>query len=110
MFVLFFLSICFMMFLGFVDDALDLRWRYKLVIPCIAGIPLVILYNGPTNILIPKIIRKIIGIQSIELGFLFKIYMVMLSIFCTNAINIYAGINGLEVGQSIIIAISIQIF
>jgi UDP-N-acetylglucosamine--dolichyl-phosphate N-acetylglucosaminephosphotransferase len=26
-----------------------------------------------------------------------------LSIFCTNAINIYAGINGIEVGQSFII-------
>ena len=26
-----------------------------------------------------------------------------LAVFCTNAINIYAGINGLEVGQSIII-------
>lgn len=30
--------------------------------------------------------------------------------FCTNAINILAGINGLEVGQSVIIAISIAIF
>jgi len=30
-------------------------------------------------------------------------YMALLSIFCTNAINILAGINGIEVGQSIII-------
>ena len=36
--------------------------------------------------------------------------MGMLAIFCTNSINIYAGINGLEVGQSIIIAGSIAIF
>ena len=34
----------------------------------------------------------------------------MLAVFCTNAINILAGINGLEVGQSIIIALSIMIF
>ena len=33
----------------------------------------------------------------------------MLAVFCTNAINIYAGINGIEVGQSIVIAISILI-
>ena len=33
--------------------------------------------------------------------------MSMLAVFCTNAINIYAGINGLEVGQSIIIGISL---
>jgi len=31
----------------------------------------------------------------------------MLSIFCTNSINILAGINGLEVGQSFIIACSV---
>jgi len=36
--------------------------------------------------------------------------MGMLAVFCTNAINILAGINGLETGQSLIIAISILIF
>ena len=36
--------------------------------------------------------------------------MAMLAIFCTNAINILAGINGLEVGQSVIIALSIMLF
>ena len=34
----------------------------------------------------------------------------MLAVFCTNAINIYAGINGLEVGQSVVIAFSIIVF
>jgi UDP-N-acetylglucosamine--dolichyl-phosphate N-acetylglucosaminephosphotransferase len=34
----------------------------------------------------------------------------MVSVFCTNAINILAGVNGLEVGQSIVIAVSILIF
>jgi len=34
----------------------------------------------------------------------------MVAVFCTNAINILAGVNGLEVGQSIIIASSIVIF
>lgn len=36
--------------------------------------------------------------------------MGMLAVFCTNAINILAGINGLEVGQSLIIASSIITF
>lgn len=36
--------------------------------------------------------------------------MGMLAVFCTNAINILAGINGLEVGQSLVIAISIILF
>ena len=38
------------------------------------------------------------------------IYMGMLAVFCTNAINILAGINGVEVGQSVVIAISIALF
>ncbi|KAL1238780.1 UDP-N-acetylglucosamine--dolichyl-phosphate N-acetylglucosaminephosphotransferase, partial [Trichinella spiralis] len=41
---------------------------------------------------------------------LYYVYIGMVAVFCTNAINIYAGINGLEVGQSVIIAISILIF
>lgn len=36
--------------------------------------------------------------------------MGMLAVFCTNAINILAGINGLEAGQSLIIAISVIVF
>ena len=36
--------------------------------------------------------------------------MSMVAVFCTNAINILAGVNGLEVGQSIVIATSILIF
>jgi len=43
----------------------------------------------------------------IDIGWLFYLYMSMLTIFNTNAINIYAGINGLEVGQSLIIGASV---
>ena len=33
--------------------------------------------------------------------------MGLLAVFCTNAINILAGVNGVEAGQSLVIAISI---
>jgi UDP-N-acetylglucosamine--dolichyl-phosphate N-acetylglucosaminephosphotransferase len=36
--------------------------------------------------------------------------MGMLAVFCTNAINILAGINGLEVAQSLVIGCSIIAF
>ena len=38
--------------------------------------------------------------------------MFLLAIFCTNSINIHAGINGLEVGQTVVIssAVSIMVF
>lgn len=36
--------------------------------------------------------------------------MGMMAVFCTNAINILAGVNGLEAGQSLIIAVSVVLF
>ena len=44
------------------------------------------------------------------LGVFYYIYMGMLAVFCTNAINILAGINGLEAGQSLVIGLSILLF
>jgi UDP-N-acetylglucosamine--dolichyl-phosphate N-acetylglucosaminephosphotransferase len=104
------LSICFMILLGFSDDVLDLRWRYKLILPFVASLPIIFAYGGATNIVFPKFISNIIGIKILELGILFKVYMCLLAIFCTNSINILAGINGLEVGQSLIIAATIILY
>ena len=39
----------------------------------------------------------------------YMVYMGMLAVFCTNAINIYAGVNGLEAGQSYIIGCAVLI-
>nr|CEL66080.1 TPA: Os07g0661100 protein, related [Neospora caninum Liverpool] len=40
----------------------------------------------------------------VDLGAFYYVYMALLTVFCTNAINIYAGINGLEVGQSVVMS------
>ncbi|KAJ2949918.1 hypothetical protein O0L34_g11237 [Tuta absoluta] len=106
------LSICCMLLLGFADDVLDLRWRYKLLLPTIASLPLLVVYYvnfNSTTFIIPIPFRQWLG-TSVNIGFLYYIYMGMLAVFCTNAINILAGINGLEVGQSVVIAISIILF
>jgi UDP-N-acetylglucosamine--dolichyl-phosphate N-acetylglucosaminephosphotransferase len=34
------LSICCMIFLGFADDVLNLRWRHKLILPTMVPLPL----------------------------------------------------------------------
>lgn len=44
-----------------------------------------------------------------NLGPIYYIYMSLLSTFCTNSINIYAGINGIEVSQALVIAVSIAL-
>ncbi|XP_017151920.2 UDP-N-acetylglucosamine--dolichyl-phosphate N-acetylglucosaminephosphotransferase [Drosophila miranda] len=106
------LSICCMIFLGFADDVLDLRWRHKLLLPTIATLPLLMVYYvnyNSTTVIMPNFARGLVG-TSLNIGALYYIYMGMLAVFCTNAINILAGINGLEVGQSLIIAGSILLF
>lgn len=119
-----------MLFLGFTDDVLDWPWRYKLFLPTIASLPILCCYEGSTSIVVPIQLRSLLmkdGILTplakllcyfvvvdanaegaiINLGTLYLLYMGMLAVFCTNAINIYAGINGLEAGQSYIIGCSV---
>lgn len=119
-----------MLFLGFTDDVLDWPWRYKLVLPTVASLPLLCCYEGSTSIVVPIQMRKMLmndGILTlfgktlcyfivvdekadgaiVNLGLFYLIYMGMLAVFCTNAINIYAGINGLEAGQSYVIGCAV---
>ncbi|SCW00523.1 LAFE_0C06062g1_1 [Lachancea fermentati] len=95
--------------LGIADDLFDLRWRHKFFLPAVAAIPLLVVYYvdfGVTYVLIPEFIRKLCGTSktTVDLGALYYIYMAAMAIFCPNSINILAGVNGLEVGQSIILS------
>ncbi|EOY09110.1 PREDICTED: UDP-N-acetylglucosamine--dolichyl-phosphate N-acetylglucosaminephosphotransferase [Theobroma cacao] len=102
-------SICFMILLGFVDDVLDVPWRVKLLLPSIAALPLLMAYAGHTTIIIPKPLVSFVGLEVLDLGCVYKLYMGLLAVFCTNSINIHAGLNGLEVGQTVVIASAILI-
>lgn len=64
---------------------------------------------GKTDILVPLPLRFLFAEKIISLGPLYYVYLVSLCIFSTNSINILAGINGVEGGQALIIAISIAI-
>ena len=124
------LSICFMLFLGFTDDVLEWPWRYKLFLPSVASLPLLCCYNGSTSVVVPIPLRHLLMHQGsltdlgstlcrfveidlnaegaiINLGRFYLLYMGLLAVFCTNAINIHAGINGLEVGHSYIIGCAV---
>eukprot|EP01018_Ginkgo_biloba_P038934 Gb_39542 [translate_table: standard] len=46
---------------------------------------------------------------SVKTGWIYKLYMGLLAVFCTNSVNIHAGINGLEVGQTIVISSAILV-
>lgn len=97
------LSICMVVLLGFIDDVVDLRWLYKFIVPTIASFPLLVAYNGVTHVLVPTLLQPLTGSTLVDLGLLYYFFMGSLAVFCTNTINIYAGINGIEVGQSFII-------
>lgn len=100
-----------MIFLGFADDVLNLKWRHKLFLPTISSLPLLTVYLvnfNSTTIIVPKPFRVLLGFD-LNVGILYYVYMGMLAVFCTNAINILAGINGLEVGQSWVICVSVLI-
>ena len=129
------LSICFMTLLGFADDVLDLPWRYKFILPVFASLPLLATYNGKTDIVLPALLGQwllqpgtatptplgrllevaALSLQPLEpsgavlmqMGQWYYVYMGCLGVFATNAINIYAGINGLEAGQAVVITIAV---
>lgn len=111
--------VTFMTLLGFTDDVIDLKWRHKIVLPLFSSMPLLVNYRGSTVVKVPYFIQPfvsnlaaLVGIQQdhlsfgnlVNLGYGYFIYMALLSTFCANAINIHAGINGLEAGQVAVIS------
>lgn len=96
-------------FLGFVDDVLELRWRHKLIYPFFFSMLLILEYQGDSALHFPLFIQdqveSLLGIKYLNLGKLFFVYLVLLCIFCINSINIYAGISGIESGQSLMIGL-----
>ncbi|EDN91869.1 hypothetical protein SS1G_07730 [Sclerotinia sclerotiorum 1980 UF-70] len=101
------LSLQSVVILGIGDDLFDIRWRHKFFIPAIASIPILIVYFvdfGVTQIVVPIPLQPYLG-ELFQLGPLYYIYMAGIAIFCPNSINILAGINGIEVSQSLVIAL-----
>lgn len=116
------LTISLAAFMGFADDVLDLRWRHKLPIPFLAYLPMLLVYHasgGATGFALPTLPAPL---QSwlptalaegwgsggfVELGIAFYAFLLLLAVFSTHAINIYAGVNGLECGQSVVIGLGV---
>ncbi|GAQ34849.1 tunicamycin resistance protein [Aspergillus tubingensis] len=101
------LSLQCIVILGIGDDLLDIRWRHKVLIPAFGAIPMLIVYFvdfGVTQVVVPVPLQPYLG-STIDLGWLYYAYMAAVAIFCPNSINMLAGINGVEVAQSLVIAV-----
>uniref|UniRef100_A0A7S1Y0C5 UDP-N-acetylglucosamine--dolichyl-phosphate N-acetylglucosaminephosphotransferase n=2 Tax=Phaeomonas parva TaxID=124430 RepID=A0A7S1Y0C5_9STRA len=118
-----------------MDDTLDLPWRVKILLPAAGAGPLLSTYSGSTALVVPAFLRFLLaegGVLTavglghgsallaalgvhvedadgalVELGLWFYLLMGLLVVFCANAINIYAGVNGIEAGQSYVIGVVI---
>ncbi|KNH01407.1 Glycosyl transferase family protein [Perkinsela sp. CCAP 1560/4] len=116
-------SITTMLLVGFVDDVLGLRWALKIVFSVIACAPLVNSDASGRFLVLPVPFRGGI-IQticetilpgphagfSLGLGYWHTVIVTLICVFCTNAINIYAGVNGLEAGQSVLISLNVIVY
>ncbi|KAI4213540.1 MAG: hypothetical protein LQ351_003764 [Letrouitia transgressa] len=103
------LSLQSVVILGIGDDLFDIRWRHKLFIPALASIPMLVVYfvdYGVTNVVVPVQLEQYLG-TLVDLGWIYYAYMACIAIFCPNSINILAGINGIEVTQSLVIAVAL---
>ncbi|XRB23984.1 UDP-N-acetylglucosamine--dolichyl-phosphate N-acetylglucosaminephosphotransferase [Pseudoscourfieldia marina] len=91
-------SVLFMVLLGFVDDVLDIPWRAKIVLPVFSALPLLASYRHGTDVVVPPPLRAYvpevpgISVDGIfYLGPIYKFYMVLVVVFCSNSINILAA-------------------
>ncbi|KAF5192982.1 Udp-n-acetylglucosamine--dolichyl-phosphate n-acetylglucosaminephosphotransferase, partial [Thalictrum thalictroides] len=103
-------SICLIILLGFVDDVLNLPWGVKLLLPLIAIHPLLMVYDERSTTTISKPLIPFIGLKVLNPGWMSKLYIGLLALFCTNSIKYHTGVNGLKAGQIAVISVAVLIY
>ena len=89
-----FSSILIVSLLGLLDDVLDLPQSIRVVLPVFAAAPLVAIRAGVSTMAIP-----LVGV--VDFGIFFQLLIIPLGVTgAANAINMVAGLNGLEAGMS----------
>jgi len=79
--------------LGMCDNLMNIRWRTKIAV----SFAIFVLFSTWRT----RDRIYVLGRFRVPLVLVWA-YTLFFSVFCQNAVNIYAGVNGLEVGQSII--------
>jgi UDP-N-acetylglucosamine--dolichyl-phosphate N-acetylglucosaminephosphotransferase len=102
-----FCTISMITFIGVIDDIIGWKkgirqWQHFLI-PILAAIPLVVVFNGTSTIMIPFI-------GSIDFWIFYPLIIIPIAVTgASNAFNMLAGFNGLEAGQGIIITLALTI-
>jgi len=89
--------------IGVFDDLISVKQSVKAFMPIFAALPLVAIEIGTTTMRIPFL-------GQIDFGVLYPLILVPLGITgATNAFNMLAGFNGLEVGLGMVCMVSVSI-
>lgn len=87
--------------LGLFDDLVDLRWRYKAVLPLVASLPLVALRLGNTTVATYFFGKVDFGV------YYFLIIIPVVVAVATNTVNMLGGLNGLETIGSLLVLLGL---
>jgi len=83
-------------FIGLVDDYLDIPQRYKVILPAFAALPLAFAFLDRKEFWLPFV-------HYVNIGILYPLLLIPIGIAAaSNLTNMYAGLNGLEVGSGLI--------
>lgn len=88
--------------MGLFDDMVDLKWRYKAILPVFAALPLMVLKPSDRTTI------AMIFFGSVDLGALFFILLIPIFVtVVTNTYNQLGGLNGLEAISGVILLLGV---
>jgi UDP-N-acetylglucosamine--dolichyl-phosphate N-acetylglucosaminephosphotransferase len=90
--------------IGLLDDSLDFSNRTKILLPLLASIPMMAMNVGTTTMSVPFI-------GTLDLGVVYPLVVIPLMMtFIIDSTNMYGGMNGLEVGLTIVNASAVLLY
>lgn len=101
-------TVLFSTLIGLTDDIFETRWRIKVLTPMLGGVPLAVMSLGRPTISTPfsapydVLDFEFFGVFGMVFFYAFIVPFVVTA--CANAVNMLAGLNGLEAGSTLIIA------
>ncbi len=88
-------------FIGLVDDYLSIPQKYKVLLPAFASLPLALAFFGETEFYRTDFWIPFYGY--LPLGILYPLVLIPVGVTAAaNLTNMYAGLNGLEMGSGLI--------
>ncbi|MBI4399953.1 hypothetical protein HY570_04350 [Candidatus Micrarchaeota archaeon] len=110
-------SITLIGFLGLMDDVLNIKDIYRVILPFFAALPLMLVTAGTSTMVMPLIgavnfnygLLALPLIGTIQLNLYALILIPIGIVACSNLINLLSGFNGLEAGTGLVTSLALLI-